>query len=208
MKITCQVELDNITKQLSNAFDYEFTGESFFETPKFKPPEKFNIGLIVGNSGSGKSLLLQEHFNLPRNKRIDVLWNPHRSIASHFSSFKEACEKLFAVGISSVPTMCKPYHVLSNGEQYRAKVSVLLKDNAVIDEFTSVVNRETAYSICVSMNKFIKKNNLSNIVLASCHFDIIEWLQPDWVFNTNSHNFLINEYSLSKFPKLGEITIA
>ena len=24
--------------------------------------------------------------------------------------------------------------------------------------------------------------------MASCHFDIIEWLNPDWVFNLNKQN--------------------
>ena len=33
--------------------------------------------------------------------------------------------------------------------------------------------------------KEIKKGKNLKIILASCHFDIIEWLNPDWVFNLN-----------------------
>lgn len=61
-----------------------------------------------------------------------------------------------------------------------------LKDNAVIDEFTSVVNRETAKSCSVALSKHIKKRGLKNIVLATCHDDILEWLDPDWVYNTDT----------------------
>jgi hypothetical protein len=199
----CKVELDPITLKLSEAFDYNFNGESFFEIPKFSHPSDFNIGLIVGNSGSGKSLLLNEYFLVPKNP----LWNNNKSIASHFDSFEQACEKLFAVGLSSIPSLCRPYNVLSNGEAYRAHVARLLDSNIAIDEFTSVVNRETAYGICVSISKYIRKNNLTNVVFASCHFDIIDWLEPDWVFNTNTNDFTKNGFSFDKFPKLGEFTI-
>lgn len=200
---TCKVILDPITKKLAEAFDYNFSGESSFEIPSFTPPKDFNIGLIVGNSGSGKTLLLREHFNIPEAP----IWNHEASVASHFNSLEEATEKLFALGLSSIPSLCRPYHVLSNGEAYRAHVARILAPNIAIDEFTSVVNRETAYGICVSLNKYIKKNDFRNIVLASCHFDIVEWLQPDWVFNTNSNDFTVNGLSLERFPKIGEIQI-
>lgn len=199
----CSVRLDEITSKIAEAFDYNFTGESTFEIPKFSCPQEFNIGIIVGNSGTGKTSIIKEFFVQPEKPN----WNPEISIASHFSSFEEACEKLFAVGLSSVPTLCKPYHVLSNGEKYRAYMSRVLKDNAVVDEFTSVVNRETAYAISVSVSKYIKRKNIQKVVFASCHFDIIEWLEPDWVFNTNSNEFSVNIDSVNKFPKLGILEV-
>jgi ABC-type ATPase involved in cell division len=199
----CFVDLDEITLKFAEAFDYNFNGKSTFTLPDFNPPSDFNIGLIVGNSGSGKSLLLKEYFQEPSKPE----WTSNKSIVSHFNSYEEACEKLFAVGLSSVPTICRPYHVLSNGEKYRADVSRCLKDYSVIDEFTSVVNRETAYGICVAIKKYIKTKNIKNVVLASCHFDIVDWLSPDWVFNTNNNDFIVNGFSLSQFTKLGEINI-
>jgi len=51
------------------------------------------------------------------------------------------------------------------------------------------------------------KKNIKNIIFSSCHFDIIDWLEPDWVFNTNSHEFTVNGFSLDSFPKLAEISI-
>jgi hypothetical protein len=202
---TCSVQLDPITAELAQAFDYEFTGESSFEVPRFSPPSDFSVGLIVGNSGSGKSLLLEECFG---GESPEPRWEPTLSIAGHFKDFNTACEKLFAVGISSVPTMCKPFHVLSNGEKYRAKMARVLESGCRVDEYTSVVDRSVAKGISVALRKYVRKQNLRNIVLCSCHFDIIEWLEPDWVFDLNSRDFIINEFSINDFPKLGEFIIS
>ena len=109
--------------------------------------------------------------------------------------------------MSSIPSLCRPYHVLSTGEAFRADMARRLKSNAVIDEFTSVVNRETAFSVSTSISKYIKKTNMRGIVFATCHFDIIDWLEPDWVYNTNLCKFDVNRFSLDRFPKLGEYEI-
>ena len=201
---TCKVQLDEITAKLASAFDYDFTGESSFETPKFTPPSDFDIGLIVGNSGSGKTLLLKEHFKISE----EPIWNPELSIAAHFSSYDEACEKLFAVGLSSIPTLCRPYHVLSNGEAYRARMARIIGSGACVDEFSSVVDRAVAKCISVAISKYVKKKDLRNIVFCSCHFDIIEWLCPSWVFCTDNNDFVVNKFALDKFPKLGSFEIS
>lgn len=200
---TCKVELDPITVKLAESFDYQFTGESRFEIPEFVPPSDFNIGLIVGNSGSGKTSLLERCFKIPE----EPVWNPNKSIASHFNNLTEACEKLFATGLSSIPALCRPYHVLSNGEKYRAHVARILDNNVAIDEYSSVVDRNVAKGISVAMSKYIKKKNLKNVVISSCHRDIIEWLEPDWCFDINFDKLDINGFSLEKFPKLGQFNI-
>ena len=53
-----------------------------------------------------------------------------------------------------------------------------------MDEFTSVVNRDVAKSMSHALQRYIRQKDLK-IVIASCHFDIIEWLNPDYVFNLN-----------------------
>jgi GNAT superfamily N-acetyltransferase len=95
----------------------------------------------------------------------------------------------------------KPYQVLSTGEKFRCDVARKLKDNSVIDEFTSVVNRECALSCSVSISKYIKRNNLKNIVFASCHDDIIDYLQPDWVYNTDKKELSVGRCA-SKRPEI------
>lgn len=75
---------------------------------------------------------------------------------------------------------------MSNGQRFRANLARKLKDNAVIDEFTSVVNRECAISCSYSIQKYIRNKKLKNIVFASCHYDIIDWLKPDWIYNLDT----------------------
>ncbi len=76
-----------------------------------------------------------------------------------------------------------------------------------MDEFTSEVNRETAKSLCVSVSKYIRKKNLKNIVLASCHKDIIPWLQPDWVFDCDSGEKFQNDNVKENLNRVAKITI-
>ena len=183
MPLTSKVEVDDFTKIAQEHFDFDFKGvNNFF--PYEKPsniPLNFKIGLIIGASGSGKSTLLKE-FGTP----FEPIWNSDKAIISHFSNEKEAIDKLNAVGLNSVPSWTKPYHVLSTGEKFRADLSRQLKSGAVIDEFTSVVDRSVAKSCSVAINKYITKNNLTNIVFCTCHNDIVEWLCPDWIFDADT----------------------
>lgn len=204
MQLKCKVEIDEFTKACSESFDYDFTGESIFEVPEFAFPETFQIGMIVGSSGSGKTQILKHKFNFKESK---IEWEKNKAIISHFSTIENAFDKVFAVGISSIPTLCKPYHVLSNGEQFRANMARQLKSNVIIDEFTSVVNRETAMSLSTAIAKYIRKNNLNNIILASCHKDIIEWIEPDWVFDTDQKQFSKNELDCRTAKKVAKIEI-
>jgi GNAT superfamily N-acetyltransferase len=55
-----------------------------------------------------------------------------------------------------------------------------------IDEFTSVVDRDTAKSLAYSMRRYFdSQTNQSVLYIASCHRDIVEWLDPDWVYDTD-----------------------
>ena len=176
------VEITEIDADVFSKFDYQFDGTSEFVPPVIHDiPKEYNLGVIYGSSGSGKSTLL-EGFGTEEK----IQWNDNQSVVSHFNNTDDAIERLSAVGLNSIPTWGKPRKVLSTGEGFRADMARKLKDNAVIDEFTSVVNRETAKSCSVALSKHIKKRDLKNIVLATCHDDILEWLDPDWVYNTDT----------------------
>lgn len=122
---------------------------------------------------------------------------------------KDVVAVLSAVGLGSVPTWCKPANVLSNGERYRANVARMLTDSKAatdhicLDEFTSEVNRETAKSLSTSLSKYLRRNNLK-AVIASCHKDIINWLEPDWVFSCDESLTKFNEAkpNLKKVAKI------
>lgn len=176
------VVMDDITASLISPFDYESDGiESFYpyEIP-VQLPVHFGIGVIVGASGTGKSTLLAD-FGKPE----EPTWNRCKSIASHFSSAEDASELLAAAGLMSIPEWVKPYHVLSTGQKFRADLARSIKDYAVIDEFTSVVDRNVAKAASTALSRYVRKNGIRNIVVATCHRDVLEFLEPDWVIDTD-----------------------
>lgn len=182
-KISSVVQ-DSMTEEISYDYDITFDGNNVFsikDIPEF--PSKFKIGLIVGSSGSGKSTVLRKFFGRPKVLK----WNRDKAIISHFKSKEIAEKKLFAVGLNSIKTWLRPYHVLSNGEKFRASMARQLRSGAVIDEFTSVIDRVVAKSACNSINKYIHRNKIQNIVFATCHYDILEWLRPDWVYDMSTN---------------------
>jgi ABC-type lipoprotein export system ATPase subunit/GNAT superfamily N-acetyltransferase len=185
MQLTSKVKIDSITEEISKFFDYSFDGTTTFEVPRMIMQSDFGIGLIVGASGSGKSTLLRSY-----GEEEHIEWNPELSVASHFKSAEEAKDRLSGVGFNSIPSWLRPYHVLSTGEKFRADLAKRLKDNAVIDEFTSTVDRNVAKSTANSLRNFVDSNKIKNLVLSSCHYDIIEWLQPDWVYDTSIGGFI------------------
>lgn len=62
------------------------------------------------------------------------------------------------------------------------------KDLVVYDEFTSVVNRQVAKAASYAISKCVRRNG-KKFVAVSCHDDITEWLQPDWIYNTDTKHF-------------------
>lgn len=180
--LTSTVEMDELTAELIRPFDYNGDGiESFYPylVPKDLPTD-FGIGVIVGASGTGKSTLLKS-FGQPSTPR----WTIDKSIASHFESPVDANERLSASGLMSIPDWVKPYSALSNGQQFRADLSRQLVDGAVVDEYTSVVDRNVAKAASSGLARYARKNGVRRIVLATVHRDILEYLEPDWIIDTD-----------------------
>jgi ABC-type transport system involved in cytochrome bd biosynthesis fused ATPase/permease subunit len=199
--LTSSVERDEFITASETAFDCKFDGVSTFYPWKMptKLPTKFKLGVIVGSNGSGKSTLLK-NFGVEESPT----WDPNKSIISHFETPEDGINKLTAVGLNTIPSWYKPYDVLSNGEKFRADLARKLKSNCVIDEYTSVVDRNVAKAASVALSRYINKNELENVVISTCHSDIIDWLEPDWVLNTDTgellHGFFLSDQkSLSKY---------
>jgi ABC-type lipoprotein export system ATPase subunit len=139
----------------------------------------WNIGVIIGGSGSGKTTILKQLGQL-----VEPTFDNSKALISNFDFLtpQEATRLLSSMGLSSVPTWLRPYDKLSNGEQYRARLSYLVaksKDVVLIDEYTSVVDRDVAKAMSFALQKYIRNTN-KKIIVASCHYDILEWLMPDW----------------------------
>ena len=108
-------------------------------------------------------------------------------------SIKDIERTFTSVGFSSPPSWLKPYEVLSNGEKMRVDLARCIledRDLVVFDEFTSVVNREVAKTASFAISKAVKQSG-KQFIAVSCHKDIIEWLEPDWIFDTDVQDFFI-----------------
>lgn len=185
------IQNSKFTEYLYEKYDIQNREETVTVVPLPNKDElesfEWNIGIIVGNSGSGKSTIL----NFLKLGEIQKAYNYDEPIISLFKNKteEEVCELYFGMGLSSIPTLLRKVNELSNGERARFELAWKIGnardgETIYVDEFTSVVNRDVAKSMSFALQRYIRKHNLK-IILASCHFDIIEWLQPDWVFNLN-----------------------
>jgi ABC-type thiamine transport system ATPase subunit len=146
----------------------------------------WRIGVIVGPSGSGKTSL-----GAALGKTYSPRWPADKPIVDAISpggDFDAVTAALSAVGLGSVPAWLRPYPVLSNGERFRAMLARLVCDAppfAVVDEFSSVVDRQIAQIGAGAFAKAWRRTG-GQVVLLSCHHDILDWINPDWVFDTAS----------------------
>lgn len=164
------------------------------------PPKDWDIGLIVGRSGSGKTTIARELFGA---QIIDGFEYTHESLLDDMpkgASVNDICMALTAVGFSSPPSWLKSYHVLSNGEKMRCDIArAMLQDNEmfVFDEFTSVVDRNVAQIASYAIQKAIRRKN-KKFIAVTCHYDVQDWLMPDWVFNTDDMTFRVLSHEEQK----------
>lgn len=187
IKLNHKIVNDKYTEYLYEAFDIQNKEESNVEIQNnIILNFDWQIGVIYGGSGTGKSTLLK-NFGTIQESNFDN----SKSLISNFDWLdpKEATYLLSSMGLSSVPTWLRPFHTLSNGEQYRASLAYVVgkaQENEIIliDEYTSVVDREVAKAMSNALKKYVRRTN-KKVILASCHFDIMEWLQPDWVYSPN-----------------------
>jgi ABC-type lipoprotein export system ATPase subunit len=184
INLTHKINNDKYTEYIYEAFDIQNKEEtSVCIDMNLKEAKNFdwNIGVILGGSGSGKTTILKKCGELKQPK-----FNQEKALISNFDWLepKDAALVLTSMGLSSIPTWLRPFNTLSNGEQYRATLAYLVasaKDGEVIliDEYTSVVDRDVAKAMSFSLQKYIRREN-KRIIVASCHYDILEWLMPDW----------------------------
>jgi ABC-type ATPase involved in cell division/GNAT superfamily N-acetyltransferase len=152
----------------------------------------WSVGLIVGPSGCGKSTLARELFGSALIS--DFNWPDDQSVVDAFPAhlgIKEITALLSSVGFSSPPHWLRPFRVLSNGEQFRVTLARALAESRslmVIDEFTSVVDRTVAQVGSAAVAKTIRRRQ-QKLIAVTCHYDVIDWLQPDWIYEPATDAF-------------------
>ena len=153
----------------------------------------FNVGLILGNSGSGKTTLAKQVYG---ESAFDSILDQSKPIIDQFPSemsYDDRSNILNAIGLSQVVCWIRPVHTLSNGQKFRAEAALKIahaKENQIvcIDEWSSVVDRTVAKVMSHSLQKAARKFN-KKFVLCSCHYDVIEWLQPDFIADCNKQSY-------------------
>jgi energy-coupling factor transporter ATP-binding protein EcfA2 len=131
---------------------------------------------------------------------------------------KEVVGLLSSVGFSSPPAWLRPFRVLSTGEQFRVTLarllafgsenrrdklqacpsensrpasSLSLQENSglvVMDEYTSVVDRTVAQIGSAALAKTVRQLG-RKFIAVTCHEDVEDWLQPDWVYRPATNTF-------------------
>ena len=180
--------------QMSGIFDLPPATESKVRWTVDLPIEDcgWNIGLIVGPSGAGKSTVARELFGPAMIDKFD--WPADRSVLDAFPGgmgIREICELLSSVGLSSPPAWLRPFRVLSTGEQFRvfcARAMAERPELAVIDEFSSTVDRTVAQVCSAAVANTVRRGG-RKLVAVTCHYDVLDWLQPDWVYEPAGSRF-------------------
>jgi ABC-type Mn2+/Zn2+ transport system ATPase subunit len=190
IKLQTEIARTPRVMQLEGMFDLQAAEYSVTEIQNTIPDlstRDWNVGLIVGPSGAGKTTVAREMFGNQLLQTEKMVWDNKSAVIDNFPkelAIRDITEMLSSVGFSSPPAWLRPFEHLSNGEKFRVTMARVLaesKDIAVVDEFTSVIDRTVAQIGSAAIAKTVRARN-QKFVAVACHYDIEEWLQPDWIY--------------------------
>ena len=198
IELKTNIERTPRVMQLEGMFDIAPATESVtkvtIEIPDLSERD-WNVGLIVGPSGAGKTTVAKQLFGDEMNLYENFEWSKTKAVIDDFPKtmmIKEITELLSSVGFSSPPSWLRPFHTLSNGEQFRVTMARVMCESqdkiAVVDEFTSVIDRTVAKIGSHAIAKTIRRRN-QKFIAVGCHYDVQEWLQPDWIYEPHTGSF-------------------
>ena len=112
----------------ANSLDIDVEKKSIhhLKVNNIKIPDQWNIGLVYGNSGSGKTTMIKHLFG---NKIFDVQLNENEPIINQLPedmTYEECVGMLNGIGLNSVPCWIRPVKTLSNGQRARAEAVFLM----------------------------------------------------------------------------------
>ncbi len=200
VQVSCPVFDSFRVQQVAGMFDVPLADRAVQRFSVEMPAlgDAWKIGLIVGPSGSGKSTIARRLFG-DRLYRHDP-WPDDRAVIDCLGELpiKQVTGLLTAVGFSSPPSWVKPYRVLSGGERFRCDLARALASASaddenrlvVFDEYTSVVDRTVARIGSAAVARAIRAGKFPcRLVAVTCHYDVAEWLEADWVLDMATSTF-------------------
>lgn len=196
VRVESKVEETARVDQVRGMFDIEDRPVERVEWEAELPLEcrPWSIGLIVGPSGCGKSTIARHLWPEECSASASLSWSAGKSLLDSFPEelpIKDVVAALSSVGFSSPPAWLRPFQVLSTGQQFRVTLARLLCGSSrlvIFDEYTSVVDRTVAQVGSAAVARAVRERG-KQFVAVTCHEDVLEWLQPDWVYRPDVNEF-------------------
>lgn len=144
-----------------------------------------DIVLVTGDSGSGKSVLLDAiagDLNSREAMRMcDVKIDPDKPLIDTVGKdVNEGLKLLSKVGLNDAFLFVRRYSQLSDGQKYRYRLAKLIESGAqwwIMDEFCSTLDRETAKIVAFNVQKIARKFSKA-VIAATTHTDLLKDLAP------------------------------
>jgi ABC-type lipoprotein export system ATPase subunit len=171
------------------------------EAKRFRVFKNFQVEIksgqvvyITGDSGSGKSILLNQIIeqarcsnefgkNIADNSSLKVDEN-EILVESVGSDVGEAISILSMAGLNEAFLMLRRYKELSDGQKYRYRIAKMIDSAAglwAFDEFCAILDRTTAMAVSYTIQKTARKLG-KTLVVATTHEDLLRDLKPDiWI---------------------------
>jgi len=212
VNLTTEIPVSFRTQKAANSLDIDVAKkcQHNFEI-KADLATDYNIGIIVGSSGSGKTTLAKMIFGEEAFKDIIDLGKPIIDQLPEEMDYDECSQALNGIGLTAVPCWIKPAYTLSNGQRFRAEavlkmINCIEGQTSIIDEWTSVVDRNAAKVMSHCVQKYARRNK-KTIVLCSCHYDVIEWLNPDWIIDCNKQTYEDRRSMVGTFKRTDQLRL-
>jgi len=148
---------------------------------------------ITGQSGSGKSVILNELANEMSTigikvANIDQVELKEVALIDQIGeNTKHAMKLLSAAGVNDAYLTLRKPSELSDGQRYRFKLAKLMEMNAdvwVADEFGAVLDRPTAKAVASNLQKTARNMGKPvTVMVATTHTDLIDDLNPNMVIH-------------------------
>ncbi len=163
-----------------------------------------DVVYIVGDSGSGKSVLLraiEEDLGAEAVNIVDVAIDTDKPLIDTVgSTFGEALTLLSKVGLNDAFLFLRKYGELSDGQRYRYKIAKMIDSGKrywLADEFCSTLDRTTAKIVAYNIQRLARRSGVT-LAVATTHTDLEEDLNPSIIIRKGWGEEIKIEYRPNK----------